>query len=157
MNSTVRLGISPNATTLTDFFSQRFWGLIFPWCDPGLLGLSGSPVVPPGLPACKSGTTSSTSHCLAASPLGPGCPSLPLLLFWMNVFSLTPWLLDFHGVQFSVSSCWFLFLNLLLSFFWLCKEAQCVYLHFRLGWKSYRLILKARFTYGCPWWSGKNY
>ena len=31
----------------------------------------------------------------------------------------------------------FLFLNLLLSFFWLCEEAQCVYLHFHLGGKSY--------------------
>ena len=27
----------------------------------------------------------------------------------------------------------FLFLNLLLSFFWLCEEAQCVYLHLHLG------------------------
>ena len=29
----------------------------------------------------------------------------------------------------------FLFFNLLLSF-WLCKEAQCVYLRLHLGWKS---------------------
>ena len=28
----------------------------------------------------------------------------------------------------------FLFLNLLLSFFWLCKEAQCVHLCLLLGW-----------------------
>ena len=41
----------------------------------------------------------------------------------MNVSSLTPWLSDFHTVQFSVSSGWFLFFNLLLSFFWLCEEA----------------------------------
>ena len=33
----------------------------------------------------------------------------------------------------------FLFLNLLLSFFWLCKEAQCVYLPLHLGWKSSHL------------------
>ena len=48
--------------------------------------------------------------CYESSP--PGCPSPPLLLVWMNVCSLTPWLLDFHTVQFSVSSGCFLFLNL---------------------------------------------
>ena len=71
---------------------------------------------------------------LATSPLHP---SLPLLPVWMIVSSLTSWLLDFHTVQFSGSSGWvFLFLNLLLSFFWLWEEAQCVYLHFRLGRRS---------------------
>ena len=59
----------------------------------------------------------------------PGCQSPSLLPIWMNVSSLTPLLSDFHTVQFSVSFGCFLFLNLLLSFFWLCKEAQCVYLH----------------------------
>ena len=47
----------------------------------------------------------------------PGCLSLPLLPVWMNVSSLTPWLSDFHTVRFSGSSDYFLFLNLLLSFF----------------------------------------
>ena len=46
-----------------------------------------------------------------ASPLHPGCPSPPLLSVWMNVSSLSPWLLDFYTVRFSVSSGWFLFLN----------------------------------------------
>ena len=41
----------------------------------------------------------------------PSCISLPLLPVRMNVSSLTPWLLDFHTVQFSVSSGCFLFLN----------------------------------------------
>ena len=41
----------------------------------------------------------------------PGCPSLPLLLVWMNVSSLSPWLWDFHTVRFSVSSGCILFLN----------------------------------------------
>ena len=46
----------------------------------------------------------------------------------MNVSSLAPWLLDFfHIVRFSGTSGYFLFLNLLLSFFWLCKEAGCTY------------------------------
>ena len=37
----------------------------------------------------------------------PCCPSSPLLQVWMNVSSLTPWLLDFHTVQFSGSSGYF--------------------------------------------------
>ena len=65
----------------------------------------------------------------------PGCPSPPFLQVWMNA-SLTRWLSDFPSVQFSVSSGCFLFLNLLLSFFWLCEEAQCVYLCLHLGQKS---------------------
>ena len=64
------------------------------------------------------------SHHLAASPLCPGRPSLPLLPVWMNISSLTLWLSDSHIVCFSGSSGYFLFLNLSLSFFWLCEEAQ---------------------------------
>ena len=45
-----------------------------------------------------------SSHRLAVSLLHPGCPSPPLILAWMNVSSLTPWLLDFHTVWFSGSS-----------------------------------------------------
>ena len=56
----------------------------------------------------------------------PGCQHPPLLLVWMNVSFLTSLLSDFHTVQYSVSSGCFLFLNLLLSFFWLCEEAQCI-------------------------------
>ena len=64
--------------------------------------------------------------------LHPNCPSLPLLPVWTNVFSLTPWLSDFHIVWFSGSSGYFLFLNV-LSFFWLCKEAKYIYLYLYLG------------------------
>ena len=60
-------------------------------------------------------------------PLHPSCPSPLLLPVWMNVSSLTVWLSDFHTVQFSGSSGCSLFLNWLLSFFWLCEEAQCIY------------------------------
>ena len=48
---------------------------------------------------------------LAASPLHPGCLSLPLLPVWMNVSSLSPWLSDFHTVHFSVTASCFLILN----------------------------------------------
>ena len=115
-------------------FQSEALRLYFPCWSPGLCGLSRSPVVPPGLPARECGTTQSASHHLATSSLS-SCPSPPLLLVWMIVFSLTPWLSNFHTVQFSVSSGCFLFLNLLLPFFWLCKEAQCIYLHLHLGWK----------------------
>ena len=97
------------------------------------------------LSACKCGTIPSSRLHLAhlvLQPLPfcksflPSCPSLPLLWVWINVSSLTPWLSDFHSARFSVSSDCFLFLNLLLSFFWLCKEAQCMYLCLHLGQKS---------------------
>ena len=60
----------------------------------------------------------------------------------MNVSSLTPWLWDIHTVWFSVSSGCFLFLNVLLSFFGLCEEAQCIYLCLHLGRKFGAATLK---------------
>ena len=95
------------------------------------------------LPSCSSGfiCTPMWDHpicnpppCQVSSLLG--CPSPPLLPVWMNVSSLTPWLSYFHAVRFSGSSGCFLFLNLLLSFFWLCEEAQCIHLHLHIGQKS---------------------
>ena len=118
----------------TDFYSQRFWSFLFPCWDPGLYSLSCSLVLPPSLSACKCGTTWSVSCHLAMHPLCPSCPSPPLLPVWVNVSSLSPWLSDFHTVQFSGSSGYFLLLNL-LSFFWLCREAKCNYLRLRLGQK----------------------
>ena len=80
------------------------------------------------LPCCESSCESSTS--------------LPLLPFWMNVSFLTPWLSDFHTVQFSGSSGYFLFLNW-LSFFWLCDRKQRrIYLCLHGGWKSSKSFLK---------------
>ena len=83
MNSPVRLGICPAFETPTGFYSLRFWVFSFlvyqspPW--PGGL-----------LPCCGSSL--------------PGFPFLSLLLFWMNVSSLTPLLLEFHAIWFSGSS-----------------------------------------------------
>ena len=54
-----------------------------------------------------------------ASPLHPGCPSLTLLPFWMIVYFLFPW---------CRTSCRSIFCQ-----FWLCGEAQCVYLRCHLG------------------------
>ena len=128
-NYPVRLWVSPTGTTPTGFFqlevlrlyfsmleSWVVWSVLFPSC-------------------CFWFICTQMWDCLLhqLQPFHesflPICPSPPLLLVWMNFSSLTPWLLDFHTVRFSGSSGWFLFLNLLLSFFWLCEEAQCIYLH----------------------------
>ena len=48
------------------------------------------------------------------------------------------------GLPYSLIFCqfWLSFVfKLLLSFFWLCKEAQCVYLCLHLGWKSQMYLL----------------
>ena len=65
MTSPVRLGVSPTASSLIGFFSQRFCGFISLHWNPGLCSLSHSPVVPPGFSTCKCGTAQSASHCLA--------------------------------------------------------------------------------------------
>ena len=104
---------------------------VYPHANVGLPSMPAAtlptPVFQP-LPCCESSPSS--------------CLSLPLLPMWMNVFSLTPWLLGFHKVQFSVSSGCILFLNLLLSFFWLCEEAKYIYLCFHLGWKTINILLR---------------
>ena len=110
-SSSVWLGVSSTATSPTGFYSQRFWGFRFPRWNPGLLNLSNSPIVPPGLSTCKCAITRSASHHLATLPLCPSCPSATLLPVWMNVSSLIPWLLNFYTVVFSGSSGCFLFLN----------------------------------------------
>ena len=42
------------------------------------------------------------------------------------------------GLPYSSIFCqfWLFFVFKLLSFFWLCKEAQCVYLRLHVGWKT---------------------
>ena len=136
-NSPVRLGLSPAAaSTPTGVFNQRFEAL-FPLCwSPGLCGLLCSPASPPGSSMRECGAMGSAPHhfvasacCSLACPIYnppphwvcqpppccesslPGCPLLPLLPVWMNVSSLSPWLLDFHTVRFSVCCGYFLFLN----------------------------------------------
>ena len=122
------------------FFSQRFWGFYFPALEPWV-------VWSVSLPSCFSQFMHMqmwdrlASYRLAASLLCPSCLCPPLLPVWMNVSSLTVWLSDFHIVLFSVSSGYFLFLHLLLSFFCLCEETRCIYLCLHLGQKSYSLIL----------------
>ena len=113
----VRLGVSPTTSTLTSFFQSEVLSLYFstlePWVKQSV-----------SLPNCSSlfifmqmldhplhqplpHLVLQPLPCHESSP--PGCPSPPLLPIWMNVSSLTPCLLDFHTVQFSVSSgCFFI-------------------------------------------------
>ena len=143
-NSPARLGVSAATATHTGFYSQWVRGFLSPRRNPGFRGLSCSTVFLPvylhtdvGLPSLPAATLHSwsSSPYLATHPLHPSCLSPPFLPIWMNVSSLTLWLSDFHTVWFSGSSGYFLFLNLLLSF-WLCEETKCIYLCLHLGWKS---------------------
>ena len=77
---------------------------------------------PPPRPLC-----STNSH-LVWSPLCPGFPSPLLLPICMKVSCLTPQLPDFYTIGFSCNSGYFIFLNLLLPFCWLCEEEKCMYL-----------------------------
>ena len=136
MNSPMRLGFPPTATTPSGFFQPEVLQLYFPMQEPWIM----QSVL---LPSCSSRFICtqmwdcllcqplthppwSSNHHLAVCSLHPSCLSLPLLQVWMNVSSLTPWLSDFHTVLFSCSSGYFFFLNLLLSF-WLCNEAKCIH------------------------------
>ena len=124
-NSPVRLGISSTAST-PQVFSVRGLRLYFlvlePWVAQFVL-----------LHSCSSQfICTQVWDCLLCQPL-PCCPSPPLLPVWMNI-SLTPCCQV--SIQFDFLSVLvvFLFLNL-LSFFWLCKEAQCIYLRLHIGRK----------------------
>ena len=133
------MGLSCEAGSLSHccnpqrFFQSEILRLYIPTLELWVVRSVRSPVVLPSLSACKWGTMQSPSCRLAESPLQPDCPPPPLLLVWMNVSSLSPWLLDFHTVRFFGTYGCFLFLNLLSSF-WLCEEAWCIYLRLHL-WK----------------------
>ena len=116
-NSSVRLGVSPAATsTPTGVFSQWFEAL-FP--QAGTLGCEVCHPVHQLLPCRPAATLPTPLHnppprwvcqqppCWESS--SPGCLSPPLLQVWMHASSLSPWFSDFHTVQFSVSSSCFCF------------------------------------------------
>ena len=137
----MRLAVSLTAETPQVFIAWSF-EVISSWhWNPGLHCLSHSPglllvylhenVGSPSPLATASPSWSTSFH--LASILSALTAHLLLLPVWMNVPSLTPWLSNFHTLQFSGSSGCSMFLNWLLSFFWLCKEAkhiyQCLHLH----------------------------
>ena len=157
----MRLGVSPAATsTPTGVFNQRFEALFPPHWSPGLCGLLHCPaflpvclcanVGPQGLPAttlwglpAAAWTTplhNPPPHWVRQPP--PCCKSSPPRL----LISTPPTGLDecfffislVVGLSYSLIFCqfWLFFVfKLSSSFFWLCEEAQCVYLRLHLGRK----------------------
>ena len=127
------MSFSP-ATTPTGFHGQRFWGFISLHWSPGLHCLSCSPVVPPSL---------SAHECEISHP-----PDAILMHILPNVAAISAPPTDVDECFFFNSlvvgllyhlifwKFWlFLFLNQLLSFFWLCKETKYIYLLIHLGQK----------------------
>ena len=105
-NSPVRLGVSPTgASTPTGVFSQWFEAL-FP--HTGTLGCAVCHLVHELLPRRPAAALPTPFHTLpphwvcqpppCCKSSQPGCQSLPLLLVWTNVCSLSPWLSDFYTV-----------------------------------------------------------
>ena len=143
MNSPVGLGDSPATITPTGFYSQRFLRLSFPWLEPWLarsvllrscssqficMQIWDYPVLQPP-PFCASS--------LPQLPIFAPSTSLNECFFFNSLvvglsYSLIFW-------QFGLFFC--LFLNLLLSFFLLCKDTKCIYLHIHLGWKLPHSVL----------------
>ena len=101
----------------------------------------------PGLPAHKCGTALHQLPPCHESSL-PSCPSPPLLSVWANVFSLTPWLLDFHTVWFCGNSVFCLFVfKFVVALLLVCEEAKCIYLHLHLAWKSWKCSFITKIQY----------
>ena len=159
MNSPVRLGVSPIAASTPKGFSISGLRLYFPMLEPGgCMVCFASPLFLPvylranvacqvhqplshricqvllasELQSCRPSSTirhlmGSASHCLTTSPLHPAVISAPPTnldksFFFKSLVAELPY---------SSIFCQFW----LLSFFWLCEEAQCVYLRLHLARK----------------------
>ena len=140
--SSVRLGVSPAASTPTGVFNQRFEAL-FPRA--GTLGCVVCHLVHQLLPRRPAAALPTLLHnpppcwvrqllpCHKSSP-----PQLPIstpptgldeCFFFISLVVRLPYSSIF--CQF----CLIFVFKLLLSFFSLCEEAQCVYLRLHFGWK----------------------
>ena len=121
---------------------QRFEAL-FPSCwSPGLCDLSPGPLAAASLASCSFAYPA--PQC--ATSLGPPASAFLSVLSARLPTSAPPTCLDecfffislVVGLPYSSIFCqfWLFFVfKLLLSFFWLCEEAQCVYLCLHLGRK----------------------
>ena len=127
-------------------FQSVVWGFTSPSWNSGLGGLS------PGQPAAALPAGCSFAHPTPQSTTSLGLPAsaLPWVLSTRVPVSTPPTSLDecFFFISlvvrlpYSSIFCqfWLFFVfKLLLSFFWLCEEAQCVYLCLHLGQESPRL------------------
>ena len=135
-----------------------------------MCGLCSSPAFPPGLSTHECGVTGSASHTtlwglLAAAWLAPfhnppphwvcqlpPCrgsfpPQLPVSAPPTGLDECFFFISLFVGLPYSLIFCqfWLVFVfKLLLSLFWLCEEAQCVYLRLHLGWNVHSLLKPVR-------------
>ena len=128
-------------STLTGVFSQWF-GALFPWA--GALGCMVCGQVHQLLPCWPAAALPTPLHnplprwVLQLPPCEesslPDCPSPPLLPVWMNMSFFISMVV---GLPYNSIFCqfWLVFVFELLLSFWLCEEAQCVYLHLHLDRK----------------------
>ncbi|KAF6084387.1 hypothetical protein HJG60_008649 [Phyllostomus discolor] len=156
MNSPVRLGVSPAATSMpTGVFNQWFEASflcaealgcvvclnpqrflpVYLWAN---VGPPAPPVtISPGGQRCLARPSPPATVVLRplSSQLPNSAPPTGLdECFFFNSLAV--------GLPYSLIFCrfWLFFVSkLLLSFFWLCEEAQCVYLRLHLSWKSFLL------------------
>ena len=110
-NSPVRPEFLPLLPQPPQVFSISGLRLYFPVLAPWIVCVTGSASCSLACPAphLPPHWVLQPPLCRESSP--PSCASPPLLLGWVSVSSLTPWLSDFHTVRFSVSSGCFMFLN----------------------------------------------
>ena len=142
MNSPVRLGVSPaDASTPTGVFNQWFEAL-FPCA--GTLGCEICHLVHQLLPHRPAAALPTLLHNLPPCWVNQPPPCSKSSSTWLPI-STPPTSLDecffislVVGIPYSSIFClfWLFFVfKLLLSYFWLCEEAQCVYLCLHLGRK----------------------
>ena len=143
MTSPVKLGVYPAATsTPTGVFTQWFEALFpctgtlgFEVCHSVYQLLPHQPAAAFPTPLHNLHLAGSTSYHLAMIlsaqlPVSTPPTILDEWFFFISLVVELPYSSIFH--QF-----WLIFVfKLLLSFFWVCGEAQCVYLCLHLGWKS---------------------
>ena len=149
MNSPVRLGVSPAAASSPTGVFNQWLEALFPHA--GTLGCGVCHPVHqllPHWPAAASPASCSFAHPTpqSATSLGPPAPTLPQVLstpaarlqpsyrsgecfFFISLIVGLP-----YGLIFCHFWLFFVF-KLLLSFFWLCEEVQCVYLRLHIGQK----------------------
>ena len=140
-------------------FSLRGLRLYFPVLEPWVVWSASLPLpVPPSLSVLECGAMGSASRSLAcpvpqsATLLGTPAAALPRVLSTPAARLCPSTSLDECFFFFSLvvrlpyssifCQFWLFFVfKMLLSFFWLCEEVQCVYLHLHLGWNSLQTLL----------------
>ena len=136
MNSSVRLAVSSATSVHTGYFQSEVLRLSLPMLDPWVAWS----VL---LPSCSSQFICTQMWDSPLHQLPPCCelspPQLPVsapptslgeCFFFNSLVVRLPYSSIFG------SPCYFLFLNLLFFFFWLCDVTKCIYLYLYLGHKS---------------------